>query len=392
MNFARHLAFALNHIGHMTFSLRRTVLRIMASSLLVLTSAGVVVLAAPPTNTGWSSSECVVVNGKCVPGAYGSYPKSVKPAEFHPGHYMLVGEFAGTNDFNKIKGNPDFIGVKKNYPWNKLETAYGVYDFSAIETDLAYLRSIGKRLWLQINDTQYGPFNPLTPSYMWKDPKYGCDPTFYGNYIRTGQDGGWLPCIWNDNVMSRITSLYTALGARFNGEPYIEAVTLNETSTGITQWGYSPAVEEAGMKKRALAAKAAFSNKTVVLSVNYAAFPLAPFVQWLATNGIGINHPDMFLAQWHELIGIVYPYSIQHHSDVPNAMDISDAFVGSYQDYDSTIGRAHTPEELLVGAIQYTNPHYVLWDWADPYFSQGAVPAVRKLGLPAAREFYNSLK
>jgi hypothetical protein len=396
MNFARHLVFALNHIGRMTFSLRRIVLRILASSLLVLTSTGVVVMAAAPANTGWSSSECIGINNKCAPapasapGVYGSYPKSTNPANFHPGHYIFVGENDGKYQFDLIKNNPDFVGVKKNYPWIKLETAEDVYDFSQIEADLKYLQSIGKRLWLQVNDTQFGPWNPLTPSYMWKDSKYGCDPAFYGNYKRSVQDGGWLPCIWNDNVMSRITALYNALGARFNGEAYIEAITIGETSTGSTGWGYNPSVEQAAFKVRALAGKRAFPNKTVSHSVNFASFDLNPFVQWLAANGIGINHPDAIFAPWKGLVTDVFPFSIQHHADVPNSMDVSGF---SYTEYNSNIGRANTSAELLSGVVQYTNPHYILWDITNPYFTNDVVPAIRNYGpLPAARDFYNYQK
>ena len=226
---------------------------------------------------------------------------------------------------------------------------------------------------------------------MWRDSKYGCDPTYYGNYKRSVQDGGWLPCIWNANVMSRIEALYTALGARFNREPYIESVTVGETSTGNTAWGYSPTVEQAAFKERALAGKKAFPDKAIVHSINYAAFPLAPFVQWLVSNGIGINHPDAIFAPWKGLVTDVFPFSIQYHADVPNAMDISGF---SYTEYNSNIGRANTSAELLSATVQYTNPHYVLWDlWPDPYFVRDGIPAVRNYGpLPAAREFYNSQK
>src|SRR3989344_7798001 len=61
--------------------------------------------------------------------AYGTYPTSVtNPANFHPGYYMLVGYNAGKADFDMIKNNPDFVGVKKVYIWKNIETAENVYD------------------------------------------------------------------------------------------------------------------------------------------------------------------------------------------------------------------------------------------------------------------------
>jgi hypothetical protein len=87
---------------------------------------------------------------------------------FHPGYYMLVGYNGNKTDFDKIKDNPDFVGVNKVYIWRNIETAYGVYDFSQIEQDLAYLQSIGKRLILQIQYTEWnGTLSPRVPSYMW---------------------------------------------------------------------------------------------------------------------------------------------------------------------------------------------------------------------------------
>jgi len=325
--------------------------------------------------------------------AYGTYPTSVKnPANFHPGYYMMIGE----NDnysytYSSFKDNVNFVGVKKNYAWSKLEPSLGVYDFSQIDADLNYLKSTGKRLWLQIGDTQFGPYPPLTPSYMWKDSSYGCDPLYYGNYARTVQDGGWLPCIWNTKVQGRITALYNALGARYNSNPYIEAVTLGETSTGSTGWGYSTDVEQAAFKVRALAGKKAFPDKVVVHSVNYGVglYDLAPFVLWLTDNGIGINNPDMFLTPAKSyLLNTIYPMSLTYHNSVPIAVDVA---WSNYVEENSLLAppRPNTSEELLNGAIQKTNPHYVLWEKRDPYFYNDAIPAIQKVGpLPAAKQFY----
>ncbi len=104
----------------------------------------------------------------------GAYPAAVNPENFHPGYFVIVGQRASTGDFDWIKDNPDFIGIKKIYSWRALEPEPGVYDFSEIESDLAYLQQIGKRLWLQIKETQYfAQYEPHVPEYMWNDPGYG---------------------------------------------------------------------------------------------------------------------------------------------------------------------------------------------------------------------------
>ena len=146
---------------------------------------------------------------------------------------MLTGPNAVSYDFNKIKGNPDFLGVKKVYAWNTIEKTEGVYDFSEIEQDLAYLQSIGKRLLVQLGAVTYnGCCGPRTPSYMWMDPKYGNNPPYYGAYPRFVNQG-WYPFWWNQNVQNRLTALYAALGSTFNKEPYGEGGGLDETSVEV---------------------------------------------------------------------------------------------------------------------------------------------------------------
>lgn len=402
MNFARHLVFALNHIGRMTFSLRRIVLRILASSLLVLTSAGVVVMAAPPASSGWSSSECVVVNGKCVPGTYGSYPKSVKPENFHPGYYIMAGKNDGQYTFDKIKGNPDFVGVMKVYVWRDMETSEGVYDFSNIENDLAYLRSIGKRLIIYFEKTEwYTPGPPRTPSYMWNNPIYGGNAsywpsgvTFYGAYQNPPGQGAWRATIWNSNVQNRMLAIISALGKRFNGEPYIEGLNLGETSAEPGP-DYSPSALESAFKAIALGAKNAFPGKTVILQPNFAPFDIVQFGKWLADNGIGIGTPDLVVNET-----VSEPYLIQktHHDAVPTAPDVE------WDNYERCKAPPHwagctapgtyfTSAEILDWTVKNINPWYMIWDATRGEFTRDTISAVRNYGpLPAARDFYNSLK
>ena len=55
--------------------------------------------------------------------------------------------------FGIIADNPDFVGVKKTYPWRNIEPAKDSYNFSEIEGDLAYLQKVGKKLWIEIKFT-----------------------------------------------------------------------------------------------------------------------------------------------------------------------------------------------------------------------------------------------
>lgn len=65
-------------------------------------------------------------------------PAAVNAANFHPGHYLLVHPRTSLTALKKIEDAIHFVGAKKKYIWRDLEPEEGTYDFSEIETDLAY--------------------------------------------------------------------------------------------------------------------------------------------------------------------------------------------------------------------------------------------------------------
>lgn len=325
-------------------------------------------------------------------------PKTVNPQNFHPGNYMAVGLTEGAFSFDRIKGNPDFVGVKKYYTWKNLEPAEGQYDFSQMASDLAYLQSIGKRLWIEIRWTTFNSaYGPETPTYMWRNSKYGCDSANYGNYSRSVQQGGWLLCAWNANVQARVAALFNALGSRFNAEPYFEGLDVGETSTGYpgdtnaAVWGYSATNEANAFKANALAAKRAFPSKTVIQQINYAAFDLTEFAAWLVSNGVGLGAPDTQPQRpTNSIMTVAYPLLLKYHDAVPVAPEVQ---WSNYLDSTTAAGDSNIAETLLKGAIKYTNPHYLFWENRDPYMIDMVIPSVRNYGmLPAAKAFYDSNK
>ena len=144
----------------------------------------------------------------------------------------MVGQNDGRDAFDSIKNNPDFLGVKKVYLWKNIETAENVYNFSEIEQDLAYLQSIGKRLWLEIGYTEWnGTVSPRVPYYMWNDSKYGGNPGRHGAYQAPSYGSApkpedpWYAVIWNTNVQGRFVRSTRRWGS---------ALTANHTWRGLT--------------------------------------------------------------------------------------------------------------------------------------------------------------
>lgn len=315
------------------------------------------------------------------------YPQSVKnPQNFHPGFYMAIGHNDSITKASVIANDPNFAGVKKRYRWRDLETAEGTYDFSKIENDIAYLRSIGKQLFVSITFTVFSDASPpIVPKYMWSDSRYGCGEggRYYGAFRRTSQEGGWLPCRGNATFDGRLRALYSALGKRFNTDPNFEGINLGETSTGRNPNFKNPNEKLDVFKSYALAAKQAFPDKTVMQMINYANFDLKAFGDWLASRGIATGGPDVHVARAEGSLATAYSVHKENHWLTPNGIDVQwDNWTKGGQQYSSA--------DLLNTAVDYINPWYMFWANKPGYFREDVIPTVNKQGLPAAEAFYEN--
>jgi len=70
-------------------------------------------------------------------------------AAAEPRNFIYTGDLAKNVD---LLDRPDIDGAQVVYPWRMLEPEKGVYDFSAIEADLALADAAGKQLFAQIQD------------------------------------------------------------------------------------------------------------------------------------------------------------------------------------------------------------------------------------------------
>ena len=371
-------------------------------SYLVLFFLVSIVIAAPiaPTGLCVNDSNC----GNSPNSASVAAPAAVHVNNFNPGYYIKGGisydkpmpDFV----FKRIKNNPVFVGHKQGYTWRFLEPEEGVYDFSIIESDLARLKAMDKRLWITVV-TKGRSYLPGTPSYMWNDSKYGCDPKYYSSYSSGVTGSGRIVCYWNENVQIRYAALLEALGKRFNHESHFEGLNLTETSQNTTNaknanMGYTTEGFKQGFMKFALAAKKAFPDKTVLQMINFAPYDLPAFTAWAVENGIGLGGPDVLLMSEKSLLHrVAYAQYPKYHDVVPTGIDVQ---WRNYDKYNLDIGRANTSEELLLGAIEWLNPHYMFWEARDDddgvrYFTDHAIPALNKHGpLPAAKAFYDSMQ
>ncbi len=208
--------------------------------------------------------------------------------KWHPGHYMKLYRAAPQSNFDIILNEPNVKGVHVEYEWRNLEPQEGVYDFSTIESDLAYLQANGKRLIIRINDRAFSLSYKATPAYLETNPIYkgGIAPTKNGTIAR----------IWDPLVMDRMILLYQQLGARFNAEPYIEGIAPQETTPGFAgnfPPDYTRSAHAAQLKRAIAAFRAAFPNTVVFETANFLSGQIPGIIANAYQVGAGRLGPDL---------------------------------------------------------------------------------------------------
>ncbi|HMJ65320.1 MAG TPA: hypothetical protein VK615_08200, partial [Candidatus Binatia bacterium] len=108
-----------------------------------------------------------------------------------------------------------FEGAQLKYTWRELEPDKDSYDLSAMEQDLSFLVSKGKKLFIQIQDSSFNAKTVNVPDYLLKDGRYngGADK----QYSIKGDDEehaiveGWVARRWDTAVQERFHKLLLVL-------------------------------------------------------------------------------------------------------------------------------------------------------------------------------------
>jgi len=197
----------------------------------------------------------------------------------------------------------DISGVQVVYSWKQLETAPGVYDFSAIEGDLARVNKINKKLFVQLQDRFFSPQARNIPSYLQQDPQYHGGLVAQVDNPGEGKAAaqGWVAMQWDPALRARYQALITALAASFDGK--IAGINLPETSIDINQKkapGFSCDNYFAATLENMLFARNAFKQSSVVQYTNF--WPcewdndhryMSRLFETAAQNHIGLGGPDV---------------------------------------------------------------------------------------------------
>jgi len=286
---------------------------------------------------------------------------------------------------------PRIVGAQIMYSWRQLEPRRGEYDFSIIYEDFNYLRSYGKKLFIQFQDVTFNPKYKAIPDYLMTDEfDGGCIQSYNDNGIAEG----WIAIRWNTQVQYRFALLMKALGKEFDGK--IEGINLQETAIGpvgntdpsFTSERYSECIKE-----NMLALKIAFPNSTTMQYANFMPGEWLPMedkgylrsiYQYGQEVGVGLGGPDLMV---HRKGQLNHTIAMMHENNytVPLGIAIQDGNyigkTGADQDYQEHVDNGTTERKNIVPLLHafakdFIHVNYMFWVHQEPYFSEDVIPCL----------------
>jgi len=295
----------------------------------------------------------------------------------HPANFLYMG--AGElEQFRDLLARPDIAGVQIVYSWRSLEPGKGVYDFSAIERDLAAVNAIGKDLFIQIQDRFFSPEARYVPDYLLNEPQYGGGLVAQDDNPGEGQavGHGWVAMQWNPAVRERYQALLKALAEEFDGRVF--GVNLPETAIDIDQkqdkTGFScDAYFEAELQNAAVA-RASFRTSHVVQYVNF--WPcewandrnyMGRLFEYAAANRIGLGGPDIVPNRKAQMEN-AYPFFNRYKGKLDLvAMAVQEPTL-IYKNPNT--GRPFSKEEFVDFASSYLGADLIFWSPESPWLKR----------------------
>jgi len=275
-------------------------------------------------------------------------------------------------------------GAQLKYTWKELEPEKDKYDFGAIQKDLAFLTSKGKKLFIQLQDSSFSEKFILVPKYLQTDTyNGGVAPQFEDKDEEHPKIEGWVSRRWDPLVQERFARLLDALGKEFDGK--IAGINLPETSVGFGETGklypkgYTPELYRDAIVTNMKALKKAFPHSVVIQYANFMPGEWLPASDKLYLKTVykearslqvGVGGPDLLPFRRGQN-NHSYPLIKSSAGIVPTGVAVQD---GNYSDPDPKTGKRMTIAELLAFATDQLNVDYVFWCTEEPYYSKELIP------------------
>jgi hypothetical protein len=299
-------------------------------------------------------------------------------------HYVFLGmdrEKLAEPGFLDLKG---VHGFQVRYSWKQLEQGKDNYVFDDIRADLALVKSKGKKLFIQVQDSSFTlEFVPV-PKYLERDPAYHGGVAFQ----MEGPEGkpeqakpyGHVARRWDPAVRERFHKLLFALGKEFDGE--IEGINLPETAIDVPSAGpnvpsgYTPEVYRDALLDTMAAMKKSFGKSTVMMYANFMPEStddpvlLRSLYEKAAALGVAMGGPDLLPNRKWQLRNS-YPLIHQFSGQIPMGIAVQDS---NLADIDPKTGKVVTVQDLAKFATDYLHVKYIFWGTQEPYFARDVLP------------------
>ncbi len=293
-------------------------------------------------------------------------------------HFIFIGG-AELSNHKDLLAREDIAGAQVVYNWRRLEPREGEYNFEKIERELELADSMGKRLFVQLQDRFFLPESRYLPDYLLEEPKYGGGLVRQTDNAGEGKEkgSGWVAAQWNPHLRARYQALLAALGERFDGRIY--GLNLPETAIEVPTGEGAPegftcdTYFEAQMENLG-AARAAFGRSLVVQYVNFWPCEWENDRQYMSrlfelgkAEGIGMGGPDIIPYRRGQLKN-AYPFLERMGDDLPVVAMAVQSPTLTYTNPET--GKKFTRAEFEDYAVNNLNVDIIFWSLRTPWLKQ----------------------
>ena len=247
---------------------------------------------------------------------------------------------------------------------------------------MAFVDSIGKELFIQLQDRSFDKKVINTPSFL---DKYAGGSSPQVDYPGQGKavTMGWVANQWNPNVRHSYQQLILALGKKFDGKIY--GINLPETSAdvnltnppaGFTCKKYFHSImDNMGVLKQA------FSKSKVVQYVNFIPCEwnndhgyMAQIFQYALKYKIGVGGPDVVPFRRGQMKNS-YPFFHKYKGKLFVAMAVQSP---DYTYTNPKTGKHFTTKTLYDFAYNYLGANIIFWNTKEPRFTHDVLPFLER--------------
>lgn len=282
--------------------------------------------------------------------------------------FLFIGRSAPQAFSHKI--NDKVEGVQVIYSWKSIEKDKDKYDFEKIETDLAFLKSRGKKLWIQLQDRFFDAKDRSIPDYLLNDPIYQGGLARQRDNPGEGQGvgSGWVSKQWNPALSERYQKLIAQIALKLDGRIY--GINLPETSADIdfkaeSKMGFTCDRYFESTLKNINFAKKVFKKSYVVQYTNF--WPcewendhkyMSRFFENAVINGIGLGGPDIIPYRKGQMKNS-YPFFNKYKRKLPIVAFAVQEPTRTYTN--PKTGKKFTDEEFLDFGENFLGVNLIFW-------------------------------